>query len=67
MKMIAATKTQPTVASVRTLNNPTRYTQMSRNRRNLLKTNNRVHFYSIQNAPPHQLDTARKARTGNDF
>jgi hypothetical protein len=67
MKMTAATKIESTVASAQTVNNPTRYTKMSRNRRNLLKTNNRVHFYSIQNAPPQQLDKAREARTGSDF
>jgi hypothetical protein len=55
MKMTAATKTKSTVAtiaSVHTLSNSNRYTKMSRNRRNLLKTNNGTHFYSIQNPPP---------------
>jgi len=42
--MTAATQTESTVASVRTLSNSTRYTKVSRNRRNLLKTNDGVHF-----------------------
>jgi hypothetical protein len=66
MKM-TATKTNSTIASLHTLSNPTRYTKMSRNRRNLLRTNDGVHFYSIHNTPPQQLDKAQEARTGSDF